>query len=186
MSLTVRLSDFVYEARDYRGIEVGAALNVMLTTPMLGRATYDDVVGWFDIAQEPLQPVLAQVEGATYAFAGQVRKHFLFENPDLSIAYLLVDTPTPITLQASEFDDLAPDVEEGDWVYGVTTLSLAWEDSLDLPLGQPIQAVIEDIRRLYLHPGPGFGLVQSVHSLPPEPLGPDQVWLMIRTQIERR
>ena len=182
MPLTLRLPDFVYEARNYRGVEIGSALNIMITTPMLGRATYDDVAGWFNIAHEPLQPVLVQVESATYAFAGRVRTRFVFENPDLSITYLLLDTPTPITLMASEFDEIPPDVEEGDWVYGVAPLSLTWEDSFDMPLGQPIQVIVEDILRLFLHPGPGFGLMQSVHSLPPEPFTPDQVLLVLRTR----
>ena len=182
MSLTLLLPDHVYAARNYLGVEVGAAFNIMIATDMLGRATYDDPAGWFEVASGPMQPVLVQVEGARHAFAGRVRRRFVWEEDDLTIAYLLLDTPTPITLLASTFGHLPPDVEEGDWVYGVANLSLAWEDSLDLPIGQPIQVVVEEIQRLYLHPGPGFGLMQSIPTLPPEPFAPDQVWLMIRTK----
>jgi hypothetical protein len=83
---------------------------------------------------------------------------------------------------ASTFDDLPPDVQEGDWVYGIAILNLYWEDDLDIPLGQPIQVVVEDIQRLFLHPGPGFGISQSVASLPPEPFEPDQVLLALRSK----
>ena len=182
MILATRLSDAAYAARNYLGVEVGAHFDIMLATDMLGRATYDDPAGWFELADGPLTPVLGQIEKARYAFAGRVRSRFVWEGEDLTIAYLLLDTPAPITLLASTFDDLPPDVEEGDWVYGIADLNLNWEDDMDIPLGQPIQIIIEDIQRLFLHPGPGFGLTQSVLSLPPEPLGPDQVLLVLRTR----
>jgi len=181
MNLTLNLPSHAFAARNYLGVEVGAAFNIMIATDMLGQATYDDPAGWFDRAKAPLQPVLVEVEGARHAFAGRVRSRFVWEEDDLTIAYLLLDTPTPITLLASTFGDLPPDVEEGDWVYGIANLNLVWEESLDLPLGQPLQVVVEDIRRLFLHPGPGFGLSQSVNALPPEPFKPDQVLLMLRT-----
>jgi len=182
MSLTLRLPDHAYAARNYLGIEIGASFNIMAATDMLGQAAYEDPAGWFDLADGPLQPVLMQLDGARHAFSGRVRSRFVWEGEDFAIAYLLLDTPTPITLLASNFDDLPPDVEEGDWAYGIAKLTLAWEDAMDLPLGQPIQVIVEDIRRLFLHPGPGFGLTQSVLSLPPEPFGPDQVLLVLRSK----
>jgi hypothetical protein len=182
MSLTLRLPAHAFAARNYLGVEVGAAFNIMIATDMLGQATYEDPAGWFDRAEGPLQPTLVQIEGARHAFAGRVRSRFVWEEDDLTVAYLLLDTPTPITLLASTFDELPPDVAEGDWVYGVASLSLVWEDSLDIPLGQPLQVVVEDIQRLFLHPGPGFGLSQSVASLPPEPFEPDQILLTLRSK----
>ena len=182
MSLTLRLPDHAYAARNYLGVEVGAHFDIMIATDMLGQAAFDDPAGWFDVADGPLQPVLVQIERARHAFAGRVRRRFVWEGEDLTVAYLLLDTPTPITLLASSFDDIPPDVEEGDWVYGIADLGLFWEDSMDLPLGQPIQVIIEDIQRLFLHPGPGFGISQSVASLPPEPFEPDQVVLALRSK----
>jgi len=182
MSLTLRLPDHAYAARNYLGIEIGAHFNIMIATDMLGQAAFDDPTGWFELADGPLTPVLAQIAGARHAFAGRVRRRFVWEGEDLTVAYLLLDTPTPITLLASTFDDLPPDVEAGDWVYGIGHLSLFWEDTVDLPLGQPIQVIVEDIQRLFLHPGPGFGLSQSVASLPPEPFEPDQVVLALRSK----
>ena len=182
MNLTLNLSSHSFAARNYLGVEVGASFNIMIATDMLGQATYDDPAGWFDRATDVIQPTLVQIEGARHAFAGRVRRRFVWEEDDLTIAYLLLDTPAPITLLASTFGELPPDVEEGDWVYGIANLSLVWEDSLDLPLGQPLQVVAEEIQRLFLHPGPGFGLSQSVTSLPPEPFEPDQVLLTLRTR----
>ena len=182
MNITLRLPNHAYAARNYLGVEVGAHFNIMAATEMLGQAAYEDPAGWFELASGPLQPVLMQLDGARHAFAGRVRSRFVWEDEDLTVAYLLLDTPTPITLLASTFDDLPPDVEEGDWVYGIANLSLNWEDTVDLPIGQPIQVIIEDIQRLFLHPGPGFGLTQSVLSLPPEPFGQDQVLLVLRTK----
>ena len=182
MNFTLNLPSHAFAARNYLGVEVGAAFNIMVATDMLGQATYDDPAGWFDRAPGPLQPALVQIEGARHAFAGQVRRRFVWEEDDLTIAYLLLDTPAPITLLASTFDELPPDVEEGDWIYGIAKLSLVWEDSLDLPLGQPLQVVVEAIQRLFLHPGPGFGLSQSIAALPPEPFAPDQVLLALRSK----
>ena len=182
MPLTLLLPDHAYAARNYLGVEVGAHFTIMIATDMLGQGAYEDPAGWFELAAGPLQPVLAQIDGARHAFAGRVRSRFVWEGEDFAIAYLLLDTPTPITLLASTFDDLPPDVEPGDWVYGVATLNLFWEDSMDLPLGQPIQAIVEDIQRLFLHPDPGFGLRQSVSSLPPEPFSPDQIALALRVR----
>jgi len=182
MSLTLNLPSHAFAARNYLGVEVGAAFNIMIATDMLGQAAYDDPAGWFDVARAALQPALAPIARARHAFAGRVRSRFVWEEDDLTIAYLLLDTPTPITLLATTFDAYPPEVEEGDWVYGVANLHLVWEDSLDLPLGQPLQAVVEDIQRLYLHPGPGFGLTQSILSLPPEPFGQDQVFLVLRNR----
>ncbi len=182
MSLTLNLPDRAFAARNYLGLAVGATFQIMIATDLLGQAAYEDPAGWFEQSATPMQPVLMGIEAARHAFAGRVRSRFLWEGDDLSIAYLLLDTPTPITLLATNFDDLPPDIQEGDWVYGVANLHLAWEDSLDLPLGQPIQVVVEDIQRLFLHPGPGFGLRQSVSSLPPESFGPDQVLLALRTR----
>ncbi len=180
--LTLNLSSHAFAARNYLGVEVGATFQIMIATDLLGQATYEDPAGWFEQSATALQPVLIQINAARHAFAGRVRSRFLWEGEDLSIAYLLLDTPTPITLLASNFDDLPPDVQEGDWVYGIATLNLFWEDTFDIPLGQPIQVVIEDIQRLFLHPGPGFGLSQSVISLPPEPFGQDQVFLVLRNR----
>ena len=180
MSLTLRLSDHAYAAHHYLGIEIGAALDIMIATDLLGQGAFDDPAGWFDLAPGPQQPVLAPIEAARYAFAGQVRSRFVWEERDLTLAYLLLETPTPITLLASTFEDLPPSIEEGDWVYGVANLNLVWADSLDIPLGQPFQAIVEEIQRLYLHPGPGFGLIQPLSSLPPEPFGQDEVWLHLR------
>jgi hypothetical protein len=182
MNITLRFPNYTYAVRNYLGVEVGAHFTVMAATDMLGQAAFDDPAGWFELADGPLTPVLAPIEGARHAFAGRVRSRFVWEGEDLTVAYLLLDTPTPITLLASTFDDLPPDVEEGDWVYGIANLSLNWEDTVDLPLGQPIQVIIEDIQRLFLHPGPGFGLTHSVISLPPEPFGPDQVLLVLRSK----
>jgi hypothetical protein len=182
MSLTLRLQNHTYAARNYLGIEIGAPFNIMIATDMLGQGAFEDPAGWFELADAPLQPVLMQIERARHAFAGKVRRRFVWEDEDLTIAYLLLDTPTPITLLASTFGDLPPDVQEGDWVYGIATLNLYWEDDLDIPLGQPIQVVVEDIQRLFLHPGPGFGISQSVASLPPEPFEPDQVLLALRSK----
>jgi len=182
MSLTLRLPDHAYAARNYLGVEVGAHFDIMIATDMLGQGTFDDPAGWFELADAPLQPVLMSIEGARHAFAGKVRRRFVWEGEDLTVAYLLLDTPAPITLLASTFDDLPPDVEEGDWVYGISQLNLAWEDTMDLPLGQPIQVIVEDIQRLFLHPGPGFGISQSVASLPPQPFEPDQVLLALRSK----
>ena len=181
MPLTLRLPDHTYAARNYLGVEIGAHFNIMIGTDMLGQGAFDDPAGWFELADAPLQPVLAQIDGARHAFAGPVRHRFVWEDEDLTVAYLLLDTPTPITLLASTFGDLPPDVEEGDWVYGIANLSLFWEDTVDLPLGQPIQVIVEDIQRLFLHPGPGFGIRQPVSTLPPEPFGQDEVLLVLRT-----
>ncbi len=182
MSLTLRLHDYVYAARNYLGVEVGAPFNIMVATDMLGQGAFEDPAGWFEVAESPLTPVLAPISGARHAFAGRVRRRFVWEGEDLTVAYLLLDTPTPVTLLASSFDDLPPDVEEGDWLYGVADLNLFWEDDMDIPLGQPIQVIVEDIQRLFLHPGPGFGLSQSLSTLPPEPFGQDQVLLVLRTR----
>jgi len=182
MNLTLNLPSSAYAARNYLGVEVGAHFDIMIATDMLGQATFDDPAGWFELADKPLTPVLAQIDGARHAFAGRVRRRFVWEEEDLTVAYLLLDTPTPITLLASTFGDLPPDVEEGDWVYGISQLHLTWEDSMDLPLGQPLQVIVEDIQRLFLHPGPGFGLSQSVVSLPPESFEPDQILLVLRTR----
>ncbi len=180
MILILRLPDHAYAARNYLGVEIGAHFDIMIATDMLGQGAYEDAAGWFELADRPLQPVLAPIDGARHAFAGQVRSRFVWEDEDLTVAYLLLDTPTPITLLTSTFDELPPDVEEGDWVYGVAHLSVAWEDTVDLPLGQPIQVIVEDIQRLFLHPGPGFGIRQSVSTLPPESFGQDEVLLALR------
>ena len=182
VSLTLHLPERTFEARNYLGLQIGAAFDIMIATDMVGQATYDDPAGWFDLASSSLQPVLVQTHAARHAFAGPVRRRFVWETDDLTIAYLLLDTPTPITLLATTFDQAPPLVQEGDWVYGIAQLNLIWGDSLDIPLGQPIQVVVEDIQRLFLHPGPGFGLVQSMHTLPPEPFQPDQVWVQVRTR----
>ncbi len=182
MPLTLRLPDHAYAARNYLGIEIGAHFDIMIATDMLGQGAYEDAAGWFELAARPLQPVLAPIDGARHAFAGQVRRRFVWEGEDLTVAYLLLDTPAPITLLASTFEELPPDVEEGDWVYGIANLSLVWEDTMDLPLGQPIQVIVEDIQRLFLHPGPGFGIRQSVSSLPPESFGQDEILLVLRSR----
>ncbi len=180
MILILRLPDHAYAARNYLGVEIGAHFDIMIATDMLGQGAFDDPAGWFELAAGPLQPVLASIDGARHAFAGKVRRRFVWEGEDLTVAYLLLDTPTPITLLASTFDELPPDVDVGDWVYGVAHLSVAWEDTVDLPLGQPIQVIVEDIQRLFLHPGPGFGIRQSVSTLPPESFGQDEVLLALR------
>jgi len=182
MPLTLRFPDHAYAARNYLGVEVGAHFTIMVATDMLGQGAYEDPAGWFELAAGPLQPALAQIDGARHAFAGRVRSRFVWEGEDFAIAYLLLDTPTPITLLASTFDDLPPDVEEGDWVYGIANLNLNWEEAMDLPLGQPVQVIIEDIQRLFLHPGPGFGIRHAVSSLPPEPFGQDEVLLVLRSR----
>ena len=182
MTLILRLPDHAYAARNYLGVEIGAHFSIMIATDMLGQGAFDDSAGWFELAEGPLTPVLAQIEGSRYAFAGQVRQRFVWEDEDLTLSYLLLDTPAPITLLVSTFDELPPDVEEGDWVYGVAHLSVAWEDTQDIPIGQPVQVVVEDIQRLYLHPGPGFGIRHSVSTLPPESFGQDEVLLVLRSR----
>ncbi len=182
MSLTLHLPDHTFDDQRYLGIKTGALLNILIATDLLAEEAFDDAAGWFSMAQGPLTPVLAQVAGARYAFAGRVRQSFAWEEEDLSITYLLLDTPTPITLLASNFDDVPVAIAEGEWLYGIANLKLVWEDALDVPIGQPLQAVVQDIQRLFLRPGPGFGLMQSVASLPPEPFGPDQVLLVLRSK----
>ncbi|HID33680.1 MAG TPA: hypothetical protein EYP25_03765, partial [Anaerolineae bacterium] len=98
MNLTLNLSSHAFAARNYLGVEVGASFNIMIATDMLGQATYDDPAGWFDRATDVIQPTLVQIEGARHAFAGRVRRRFVWEEDDLTIAYLLLDTPAPITL----------------------------------------------------------------------------------------
>ena len=182
MSLTLRLLDHDFDAHQYLSIKVGATLGIMVATDMLGEEAFDDPAGWFALAQGPLTPVLAQVAGARYAFAGRVRQSYHWEEDDLAITYLLLDTPTPITVLGSSFDGVPLNIEAGDWLYGIAGLKLVWEESLEIPIGQPLQATIQEIQRLFLHPGPGFGLTHSITTLPPEPFGQDEVLLILRSK----
>ncbi|NOX61579.1 MAG: hypothetical protein GXP42_06485 [Chloroflexi bacterium] len=178
----LRLPDHVFAARSYQGVEVGATYDIVIVSDLLAPRAYEDAAGWFDLlAPSQRQARFVAVDGAYYAFAGRVAQTFALEEADLTIAYLQLETPTPITLLTSTFDSGPANViQPDDWVYGYAALHVQWEDSLDIPLAAPVQAILRTIRRTSLRPGPHFGQTQELTALPPAPLGPDRVELTFR------
>lgn len=176
--LTLRLDSATLQQRGYLGIETGSIHEIVILSDLVTPGTQNDPENWYATWSQPEMARLQQIDRSHYAYIASISETFIPPSSDLPLHYALLATTPPFTLLS-----LLPEqgssagLEPDGWVYGLTSLRMSWPELLEVPLSEVVQVLISDMRRLVLQPGYEFGQMISLSTLPPAPLGPDQLYL---------
>lgn len=176
--LVLRLDDATLNLRGFAGLQVAEMHEIVIISELAGWGPEADPANWVSPAACESK-ILRQVALNRYAFCGAVQQSWQPRPHDEPVQYALLDCQPAFTLACLQ--DEAPALEAGRSLAGMVDLRLSWADLQEAPLCEVIPVTISGLQRLIMQPGPDFGQLVSLDSLPPAPLGSDQLYLTVQT-----